>query len=99
MFDCDEKTGLAEFCRSFALEAEVRSALVIDIRGNAGGHVSGLVLARLMQRVVESARTGSAANDALGHAARRDMLEHWSPRAVAGTILARARAIMLRVEE
>jgi len=56
-------------------------------------------LARLMQRVVESARTGSAANDALGHAARRDMLEHWSPRAVAGTILARARAIMLRVEE
>jgi len=50
MFDCDEKTGLAEFCRSFALEAEMRSALVIDIRGNAGGHVSGLVLARLMQR-------------------------------------------------
>ena len=50
MFDCDDQTGLAEFCRSFALEAEARRALIVDVRGNAGGHVSALVLARLMQR-------------------------------------------------
>jgi tricorn protease-like protein/C-terminal processing protease CtpA/Prc len=44
-----ERLGFAEFTRSFASEAR-RGALLLDLRGNGGGHVSELLLARLAQR-------------------------------------------------
>ena len=44
-----ERLGFAEFTRAFAAEAR-RGALVLDLRGNGGGHVSELLLARLAQR-------------------------------------------------
>jgi C-terminal processing protease CtpA/Prc len=44
-----ERLGFAEFTRSFAAEAR-RGALLLDLRGNGGGHVSELLLARLAQR-------------------------------------------------
>jgi tricorn protease len=40
--DC-ERLGFAEFHRHFVQESR-RAALVIDIRGNAGGHISELLL-------------------------------------------------------
>eukprot|EP00937_MAST-01D_sp_MAST-1D-sp2_P002346 g2346.t1 len=52
MADSEERCGLASFARAFALESETRAALVLDVRGNAGGHVAGVVLSRLGLRTL-----------------------------------------------
>ena len=44
-----ERFGYSEFWRRFA-SASRRSALVVDFRGNGGGHISELILAKLAQR-------------------------------------------------
>jgi tricorn protease len=44
-----ERLGYAEFTRAFASESR-RGALVLDLRGNLGGHISELLLARLASR-------------------------------------------------
>jgi tricorn protease len=44
-----ERLGFAEFTRAFAAESR-RGALVVDLRGNLGGHISELLLARLAAR-------------------------------------------------
>jgi tricorn protease len=41
--------GFSEFHRAFATEVE-REALIVDVRFNAGGHVSPLILARLLRK-------------------------------------------------
>ncbi|HZD64819.1 MAG TPA: PDZ domain-containing protein [Acidimicrobiales bacterium] len=41
--------GFAEFHRSYLAEVE-RDALIVDVRFNAGGHVSGLLLEKLARR-------------------------------------------------
>ena len=44
-----ERFGYSEFWRRFA-SASRRDALVVDFRGNGGGHISELILAKLAQR-------------------------------------------------
>jgi tricorn protease len=41
--------GFAEFHRAFLVEYD-RDALIVDVRGNRGGHVSGLLLEKLARR-------------------------------------------------
>jgi tricorn protease len=43
--------GFAEFHRAFLVEYD-RDALVVDVRGNRGGHISGLLLEKLARRRV-----------------------------------------------
>ncbi len=56
-------TGWAEFHRQIG-EATQRDGIVVDVRFNAGGHTSELVLERLMRKVV--AFTGARHMDQLG---------------------------------
>ncbi|ACO65681.1 predicted protein [Micromonas commoda] len=44
-----ERTGYSEFWRHFPHEVR-KGALVVDLRGNLGGHISELLLAKLAQR-------------------------------------------------
>ena len=44
-----ERFGYSEFWRRYAAESR-RRALVVDFRGNVGGHISELILAKLAQR-------------------------------------------------
>ena len=44
-----ERTGFSEFWRHFPDEVR-KGALVVDLRGNVGGHISELLLAKLAQR-------------------------------------------------
>ena len=44
-----ERTGYSEFWRHFPREVR-KGALVVDLRGNLGGHISELLLAKLAQR-------------------------------------------------
>ena len=45
-----ERFGYSEFWRRFASASPGRDALVVDFRGNGGGHISELILAKLAQR-------------------------------------------------
>ena len=47
--DC-ERLGYAEFHRHFTSESR-RDALVLDVRGNEGGHISELLIEKLSQKV------------------------------------------------
>jgi tricorn protease len=47
--DLEGADGFAEFHRGFVTEID-REALVIDVRHNGGGHVSELLLGKLVQR-------------------------------------------------
>jgi C-terminal processing protease CtpA/Prc len=44
-----ERFGYGEFWRRFPKESK-KKALVVDLRGNCGGHISELILAKLAQR-------------------------------------------------
>ena len=44
-----QRTGYSEFWRHYAAEVR-RGALLVDLRGNIGGHISELILAKLAQR-------------------------------------------------
>jgi C-terminal processing protease CtpA/Prc len=57
-----ERTGYSEFWRHFPREVK-KGALIVDLRGNAGGHISELLLAKLAQRPLawDVPRRGAAA--------------------------------------
>ena len=46
-----ERLGFSEFHRHWASE-RTRGGLVVDLRGNGGGHISELLLPRLAQRTL-----------------------------------------------
>ncbi len=52
-------TGYAEFHRLFPVETE-RDAMIVDVRYNSGGHVSGLLLEKLARKRIgyDKSRTG-----------------------------------------
>jgi hypothetical protein len=52
-----ERMGFSEFHRHWAVE-RARGALLVDLRGNAGGHISELLLPRLAQPTVGFELTG-----------------------------------------
>ena len=47
--DC-ERLGFAEFHRHYLIECR-RDGLVLDVRGNGGGHISDLILEKLSQKI------------------------------------------------
>ena len=46
-----ESTGYSEFWRHYACEVR-KGSLILDLRGNTGGHISELLLSKLSQRAL-----------------------------------------------